>query len=164
MANTMRALVTELDPDLPLYQVMTMDQRVSASLTTGRARMILLVGFASLALMLAAVGLYGVLAYTVVQRSGEIGIRMALGSSSRDVFRMVLGEGARLVATGLALGLVGSIALSRLVSSMLYDVAPTDPVVYVVVLVLLSITALVASAVPARRAMRVDPLVAMRDA
>jgi predicted permease len=164
MANTMRALVTELDPDLPLYQVMTMDQRVSASLTTERARMILLVGFASLALMLAAVGLYGVLAYTVVQRSGEIGIRMALGSSSRDVFRMVLGEGARLVATGLALGLVGSIALSRLVSSMLYDVAPTDPVVYVVVLVLLSITALVASAVPARRAMRVDPLVAMRDA
>jgi ABC-type antimicrobial peptide transport system permease subunit len=89
---------------------------------------------------------------------------MALGSSSRDVFRMVLGEGARLVATGLALGLAGSIALSRLVSSMLYDVAPTDPVVYVVVLVLLSITALVASAVPARRAMRVDPLVAMRDA
>ena len=163
MANAIRALVTDLDPDLPLYQVQTMEQRVSASFTTERARMILLVGFASLALLLAAVGLYGVLAYTVMQRSGEIGIRMALGSSARDVFRMVLGEGARLVALGLALGVAGSIALSRLVSSMLYDVAPTDPFVYAVVFALLSLTALAASTVPARRAMRVDPLVAMRD-
>jgi predicted permease len=163
MANAIRALVTDLDPDLPLYQVQTMEQRVSASFTTERARMFLLVGFASLALLLAAVGLYGVLAYTVMQRSGEIGIRMALGSSARDVFRMVLGEGARLVALGLALGVAGSIALSRLVSSMLYDVAPTDPFVYAVVFALLSLTALAASTVPARRAMQVDPLVAMRD-
>jgi predicted permease len=163
MSNAIRALVTDLDPDLPLYQVQTMEQRVSASFTTERARMIVLAGFASLALLLAAVGLYGVLAYTVMQRSGEIGIRMALGSSARDVFRMVLGEGARLVALGLALGVAGSIALSRLVSSMLYDVAPTDPFVYAVVFALLSLTALAASTVPARRAMQVDPLVAMRD-
>src|SRR5690606_19835029 len=94
----------------------------------------------------------------------EIGIRMAIGSSAADVFRMVLGEGARLVAVGLVLGLAGSIALSRLVRSMLYDVAPTDPLVYVVVLVLLSLTAMVASVVPARRAMRFHPLVPMRAA
>jgi ABC-type antimicrobial peptide transport system permease subunit len=163
-SNALRALTTELDPDLPLYQVLTMDQRMSASLATERARMVLLAGFATLALLLAAIGVYGVLAYTVAQRAAEIGIRMALGSSARAVFRMVIGEGARLVAIGLALGLVGSIALSRLVSSMLYGVAPTDPVVYGIVLALLSVTALLASAVPARRAMRVDPLVAMRDA
>jgi predicted permease len=163
LANAVRAVVTELDPDIPLHQVLTMHQRVSASLTTERARTILLAGFASLALLLAAVGLYGVLAYTVAQRSAEIGIRMALGSSARDVFRMVLGEGARLVAIGLALGLAGSLALARLVNSMLYGVAPTDPVVYVVALLMLSATAMVASVVPARRAMRVDPLVAMRD-
>ena len=164
LANSLRSVTAELDPDMPLYQVLTMEQRVSSSLTTERARMILLAGFASLALLLSAVGLYGVLAYTVAQRSAEIGIRMAIGSSAADVFRMVLGEGARLVAVGLVLGLAGSIALSRLVRSMLYDVAPTDPLVYLAVLVLLTLTAMVASVVPARRAMRVDPLVAMRDA
>jgi putative ABC transport system permease protein len=164
LTNAVRAILTELDPDMPLYQVMTMDQRVSASLTTERARMLLLGGFASLALLLAAVGLYGVLAYTVAQRSAEIGIRMALGSSAQDVFRMVLGEGARLVAIGLTLGLAGSLALARLIGSMLYGVAPTEPLVYLLVLVLLAVTALAATVVPARRAMSVDPLVAMRDA
>jgi predicted permease len=163
LANALRSIVTELDPDMPLYQVLSMDQRVSASLTTERARMILLGGFAALALLLAAVGLYGVLAYTVAQRAAEIGIRIALGSSATQVFRMVLGEGGRLVAIGLALGLGGSMALSRVLGSMLYDVAPTDPMVYALVLVLLSVTALIATLVPARRAMRVDPLVAMRD-
>ncbi|HEX2167054.1 MAG TPA: ABC transporter permease [Longimicrobiales bacterium] len=163
LANSLRSIVTALDPDMPLNDVLTMEQRVSASLTTERARMILLSGFASLALLLSAIGLYGVLAYTVAQRSAEIGIRMALGSSARDVFRMVVGEGARLLAVGLALGFAGSLALSRVVRSMLYDVAPTDPLVYVAVLVLLSLTAIAASVIPARRAMRVDPLIAMRD-
>lgn len=163
LANALRALTAELDPDMPLHQVLSMEQRVSSSLTSERARMVLLAGFAALALLLSAIGIYGVLAYTVAQRSAEIGIRMAVGSSAADVFRMVLGEGARLVGAGLVLGLAGSVALSRLVSSMLYGVAPTDPLVYVVVLVLLSVTALVASAVPARRAMRVDPIVAMRE-
>ncbi|MBR9989613.1 MAG: ABC transporter permease [Gemmatimonadetes bacterium] len=161
--GAVRTVLLELDPDIPLHQVLSMDQRVSASRTTERARTILLTGFASLALLLAAVGLYGVLAYTVAQRSAEIGIRMALGSSAGAVFRMVLGEGARLVAVGLVLGLAGSVLLSRLVSSMLYGVAPTDPTVYALVLMLLAVTALAASAVPARRAMRVDPIEAMRD-
>jgi ABC-type antimicrobial peptide transport system permease subunit len=125
--------------------------------------MVLLGAFAALALFLAAIGLYGVLAYSVAQRRAEIGIRMALGSSTPAVFRMVLGQGARLIAIGLAIGLGGSLLLTRMVRTMLYGVGPTDPLVYAAVLALLTATALVACAVPARRAARVDPLVAIRD-
>jgi putative ABC transport system permease protein len=123
----------------------------------------LLAGFAGLALLLAAVGIYGVLAYSVAQRSAEIGIRMALGSSTRDVFRMVFAQGARLMAAGIVVGLLASLALTRLVASMLYGVEATDPAVYLTVLALIGLTAAAACAVPARRAMQVDPLVAIRD-
>src|SRR5690606_34573318 len=128
LGSTLRTLVSQLDPDLPAHQVLAMEQRIASSLTTERARMMLLTGFAALALLLAAVGLHGVLAYTVAQRTAEIGIRMALGSSAREVFAMVLREGARLLAIGLAIGLAGSYALARVVRSMLYGVEPLDPV------------------------------------
>ena len=162
ITGALRGVLSGLDPDLPLYQVRTMEERMAASLSTERARMVLLAGFAGLALFLAAIGLYGVLAYSVAQRSAEIGIRMALGSTTRGVFTMVLRQGAALTALGLALGLGGSLVLARVVRSMLYDVAPTDPVVYAGVLTLLALTALTACAVPARRAARVDPLAAIR--
>ncbi|HSJ10214.1 MAG TPA: FtsX-like permease family protein, partial [Longimicrobiales bacterium] len=163
LENTLRAAVAELDPDMPAYSIRTMEERVSQSLATERMRMMLLTGFGGLALFLAAIGLYGVLAYSVAQRSAEIGIRMALGSSAAHVFRMVVGQGARLVVIGLALGALASVALARLVQGMLFGVSPTEPAVFGAVLVLLSVTALVACVVPARRAMSVDPMVAMRD-
>jgi putative ABC transport system permease protein len=163
MTNTLRAALAEIDPELPLYDVRTMHERIAQSVVTERVRMLLLVAFGSLALFLAVVGLYGVLAWTVAQRSAEIGIRMALGSSAAAVFRMVLGHGARLLAIGLLLGLAASLALGRVVHSMLYGVRPGDPLVLGAVLVLLAVTALAACALPARRAMKVDPLAAMRD-
>jgi putative ABC transport system permease protein len=161
--NSLRAAVTGLDPDLPVFDVRTMEERIATSLTTERVRMILLVGFGVLALFLAAVGLYGVLAYSVAQRSAEIGIRMALGSGAAAVFRLVLGQGARLLAAGLTLGIAASLLLSLLVRSMLYGVQPTDPVVYSAVLAVLGVTALVACLMPARRAMRVEPMMALRS-
>jgi predicted permease len=162
VTNAVRAAVMELDPDMPVYDVRTMQERIATSLTTERARLYLIVAFAALALFLAAIGLYGVLAWSVAQRTGEIGIRVALGSSAAAVFRLVLSQGARLVAVGLATGLAAAILLARFVESMLFGVTPTEPAVYAGVLVLLSMTALVACVVPARRAMRVDPMTAMR--
>jgi predicted permease len=163
LINSLRAAVTALDPDLPVFDVRTMEERIATSLTTERVRMTLLVGFGLLALFLAAIGLYGVLAYSVAQRSAEIGIRIALGSSAAAVFRLVLGQGARLLAAGVALGMAASMLLGRLVRSMLYGVQPTDPVVYSAVLAVLGVTALIACLIPARRAMRVEPMAALRD-
>jgi putative ABC transport system permease protein len=163
VSRALRTTVLELDADLPLYNVQPLEARLAASLATERLRMMLLVAFGVLALFLAAVGLYGVLAYAVAQRKTEIGIRMALGSSAAAVFALVLRQGALLVALGLGLGLAGSLALSRLVQSMLYGVQPAEPVVLATVLGVLATTALAACALPARRATRVDPMVAMRE-
>ena len=163
LTTALRTAVTDIDPELPVHNVASMQERIDASVTTDRVRTLLLIAFAALALFLAALGLYGVLAYSVAQRSAEIGIRMALGSSTTDVFRMVLVQGAKLMVLGLGVGVLASIALTRGVRDMLYGVAPIDPVVYSGVLVLLSLTALIACVVPARRATRVDPLVAIRE-
>jgi predicted permease len=163
LAGTVRAIVTGLDADLPVFDVRTMESRIATSVVTERLRMMLLAAFGTLALFLALVGLYGVLAYSVAQRRAEIGIRMALGSSAAAVFRMVLGHGARLLAIGLAVGLALTIALGGVVSTMLYGVEPADPLVLAGVLTLLGATAFGACLLPARRAMRVDPLVAMRE-
>jgi putative ABC transport system permease protein len=162
-AGALRAAVAALDPDLPLYDVRTMEERIAGTVAADRLRMLLLGGFGGLALFLAAVGLYGVLAYSVSRRTAEIGIRMALGSSTADIFRVVLAQGARLVALGLVLGLAGSLALAHLIRSMLYGVEPRDPLVLAAVLVLLAATAFVACVVPARRATRVDPVTAIRE-
>jgi predicted permease len=161
--TALRTAVTAIDPELPVHNVLSMEERIAASVTTDRVRTLLLLAFAALALFLAALGLYGVLSYSVAQRSAEIGIRMALGCSSSDVFRMVLGQGARLMVIGLGVGVLASVALARGVRDMLYGVAPIDPIVYSGVLALLSLTAVIACIVPARRATRVDPLVAIRE-
>ena len=118
--------------------------------------------FAAAALTLAAVGLYGLLSYSVARRTQEIGVRAALGAKRTDVLRLILGEGARLALMGVAIGVVASLAVTRLMSSLLFDIQPTDPLTFVAVAALLSLVALFASYLPARRAMKVDPMVALR--
>jgi putative ABC transport system permease protein len=155
--------VAGIDPDLPIYDVRSMDERLAHSVATDRLRTLLLAAFGALALLLAAIGLYGVLAYSVAQRRPEIGIRMALGSTAAGIFRLVVGQGARLVALGLVLGLAGTVVVGRLVRGMLYGVEPGDPLILAGVVILLAAAALAACLLPARRAMKVDPMVAIRD-
>ncbi len=157
-----RHQVQTLDPNQPVFNVSTMEQTLDQSLGTQRLSMSLLMVLASLALILAAVGIYGVMSYTVTQRTHEIGIRMAIGAQRRDVFRMVIGRGMVLVLFGVALGLIGAFSLTRLMRTMLFGVAPTDPVTFVSIAVMLTGVALVACYVPGRRATKVDPLVALR--
>jgi ABC-type antimicrobial peptide transport system permease subunit len=139
-----------------------MDQVVSQSVAGNRFNMVLLGVFAASALLLAAAGIYGVISYTVEQRTHDIGIRMALGAETVDVLKLVVGEGMVLAAIGIRLGLFGSIALTRFISSLLYDVRPNDPATLIAVWLALSGVALLASYIPARRATKVDPMVALR--
>jgi putative ABC transport system permease protein len=162
LTAAVRREVQALDPNQPVYNVNTMEQTLDESLVTQRLSMMLLASLASLALILAAVGIYGVMSYTVTQRSHEIGIRMAIGAQPRDVFKMVIGRGMMLVLIGVAFGLVGAFALTRLMTTMLFGVEPTDPVTFVSIGILLPAVALVACYVPGRRATKVDPLVALR--
>ncbi len=157
----LRALVTKLDSDLPLYGVETMRGRIDDSLRSRRSPLILLGVFAGVALFLAVVGIYGALAYTVAQRTREIGIRMAMGSAPRDVFRSVVGQGLRVTGLGLVVGAVASVLLTRLVRSLLFDVRPTDPRVMAAVAVVLGVVGLAACMIPARRATTVDPVSAL---
>jgi len=142
--------------------VATMVQLLSASVANERFNLFLIVLFAALALGLAAVGIYGVLAFGVSRRSREIGIRFALGARPRDVLRLVVRQGMQLVIAGVLLGIAGALALTRLMASLLYGVSPTDPATFVVVSALLPMVALIACYFPARRAMHVDPMVALR--
>jgi putative ABC transport system permease protein len=158
-----RAAVHEVDKDLPVAALRTMDDQLSNSLTRRRFSVTLLVAFGLTAVLLAAVGLYGVLGFIVSQRRREIGVRIALGATARDVISNVLGQGLRLAALGMAIGLGLSIALSRLLSAMLFGTSPTDVVTYAGAAGLLALVAMTASLVPALRASRVDPLAALRD-
>jgi putative ABC transport system permease protein len=151
-----------VDSGVPIAQVRTMEEIVAGSLAQRRLSMSLLVVFAALAALLAAVGIYGVMAYSVTERTHEIGLRMALGASSADVLRLVMGNGARLVAAGLAVGLGAAVALTRVMASLLFQVSATDPATYVSIAALLAAIALLASYLPARKAARVDPMVALR--
>ena len=151
--------------DQPIYNVHTIKQIVSESMSSQRFPMILLGTFAGLALLLASIGIYGVISYSVSQRVHEIGIRMALGADKRDVFRMVVGQGLALALAGLAIGVVGALILTRLLSSfsvLLYGVGASDPLTFTAVSVMLILVAVLACYIPARRAMRVDPMVALR--
>jgi putative ABC transport system permease protein len=162
LAPGLRQAVEQVDKDQPLSDVRTMEQLLAASLARRRFNMLLLGLFSALALALAAVGIFGVMNYSVTQRTHEIGIRMALGAQSSDVLRMVVGQGMTLALIGVAIGLVAAFALTRLMSSLLYGVTPTDPLTYFAVALTLSAVALLASFIPARRATRVDPIEALR--
>ena len=159
-ATVQRALA-EVDPEVPLSDVFAMSQRIERSLNPRRAPMVLSLGFGAVALLLAAIGLYGVLAYLVGQRTREIGIRMALGSDAPGILRLVLGEAAALVALGLAGGLAGAIALRGAIAAQLYGVGALDPLVIVGAVAVLALTSLAACLGPARRAVHVSPLVAL---
>jgi putative ABC transport system permease protein len=140
-----------------------MEAMLSENVAAPRFRTLLLGIFAALAVLLAMAGVYGVMAYAVGQRSNEIGVRIALGAGTGSVLRLILGQGVALAGLGLASGLAGAIAGTRLLRTMLFQVRPNDPVVYLAVAVLLGLVALVASYVPARRASKIDPLVALRQ-
>jgi predicted permease len=162
-ASTIRRAVAAIDSELPFYDVLTMEERVYESVAARRTAMFLAVGFGAIALMLATVGIYGVLAYQVGQRTREIGIRMALGSDAGAVFAMILREGALLIALGFGLGLAGTYAIRQRLTSELYGVHPMEPAVLGAVAALLGIVALAACALPARRASRIDPVVALSE-
>jgi ABC-type antimicrobial peptide transport system permease subunit len=159
----LRAVVRSLDPNLPLAQVRPMSEVVERSIARTSFTMLLLVAAAAVALVLGSVGIYSVIAYVVSQRTREIGVRMALGATRRDISRMVLGEGLAITFLGIAVGLAGAFALTRLMLALLYGVSPTDPATFVAVPALLAGVALLATWVPARRAARVEPLVAIRS-
>jgi predicted permease len=162
VTNSIAAIVQSMDPDLPLDQVRTMDQIVGESLADDRFATVFLAAFAAMALLLAAIGIYGVMSFAVAQRTHEIGVRMALGAGYRQVIRLVLGEGLWLAAAGLLLGLSGAYLVGVVMKSLLFEVAPSDPVSIGAVSAVLLFAALLACYVPARRATRVDPMMALR--
>jgi predicted permease len=162
ITSAVRGALQGIDPNVPLVNIRTMDDVVAQSNAPRRFTMFLLAIFAGAALFLAAIGIYGVLAYAVAQQTHEIGVRMALGAQPRDVVRLVVGQGMRLAAIGAGLGVAAALFLSRLMVGMLYEVKPSDPVTFASVLVVLLIVALLACYIPARRATRVDPLAALR--
>jgi predicted permease len=163
LTPAVRREITAIDPELPFYSVRTIEELMDRSLTNRRTPTMLAVAFGSIALLLAAVGIYGVLAYQVTQRTREMGIRMALGSDAGSIFRLVIGEGAALLAAGFALGLAGAFALRSSLATQLYEVQPMDPAVVAPVAAVLCIVGLIACAVPARRASRIDPLIALSE-
>jgi putative ABC transport system permease protein len=162
LSGSVRQAVREIDAGLPAYSLTPLATVVDESVAQQRFSMLLLALFALMALFLAAVGLYGVVAYTVSQRTQEIGVRMAIGAQKSDVLAMILGGGMKLALIGVAIGLAGALALSRLMQTMLFEVTPLDPPSYVVTAVVLLAVAGLACYIPARRAMRVDPIVALR--
>ncbi len=162
LVNPTRQAVWASDKDALIYNVGTMESRVTESLASRRIEMLLLGAFATLALVLAVVGIYGVIAYTVNQRTTEIGIRVALGAQSSDVLRLIVGDGLRLMLAGVALGLASAWAMTRVLARFLFEVTPTDTATFVLVPTLLTAIALAASYVPAQRALRVDPARSLR--
>jgi ABC-type antimicrobial peptide transport system permease subunit len=160
-ASAAREQLATLDKGVPVYQVATMDQLLSRSVAPERFELFLLVLFATIALLLAAIGLYGVLSFGVSRQTQEIGIRLALGAQPSQILRLVAWQGMSLVMIGLALGLAASFLLTRLIASLLYGVSATDPLTFGGVAVLLALVAFVACYIPARRAMQVDPMIAL---
>jgi putative ABC transport system permease protein len=163
LAPAAATVVHSLDPELPIARLHTLDDIVARSVSEPRFYVVLLGAFAGTALFLAALGIFGVMSYAVVQRSREIGIRVALGAHPAHLRRMVLGQALLLAVAGVGLGLLGSLGLSRVIAGLLFDLSPTDPATLAGVALLLTAVALLASYLPARRATRVDPLIALRS-
>jgi ABC-type antimicrobial peptide transport system permease subunit len=155
--------IRALDPDLPLYNVRTMTNRVDESLARRRFSMLLLTLFACVALGLAAIGVYGVIAYLVSQGTREVGIRMALGATPKEILMLVVRQGMTVAFVGVVAGLVGALLATRFMTSLLFRVSATDPMTFLGIAVVLCLTALLASYVPARRAARIDPMVSLRS-
>src|SRR5262249_38982773 len=151
-----------LNKDQSVSNVRTMEQILAQSIAARRFSMLLLTVFATAALALASLGIYGVMSYAVAQRAREIGVRIALGAQARDVLRLAIGQGMRLALTGVALGLVASLALTRTIKNLLFGVSATDPVTFAALALLLVLVALLACFIPARQATRVDPLVTLK--
>ena len=162
LAGTLPRIVAEVDKNQAVFDIMSMEQVLSEWLAPQRFAMRLFGIFAGLAVILAVVGIYGVMSYSVSMRTHEIGVRLALGAERRDVLKLVLGQGLKLAVIGVAIGIAGAFALTRLVAGFLYGVTATDPATFAGVSLLLIVVALAASYVPAWRATRVDPIVALR--
>ncbi|MBI2928598.1 MAG: FtsX-like permease family protein, partial [Verrucomicrobia bacterium] len=163
LISAVRGVVAEVEPNQSLHNVMTMEQRLANTTTSRRLNTVLLGSFAGVALLLAVVGIYGVMSYAVTQRRREIGVRMALGAQKSDVLSLIIHGGLRLTLLGVAIGLAGAFALTRYLSSLLYSVKATDPVTFLLVAFALIGVALLACWLPARRAAKVDPIEALRQ-
>jgi len=162
LAPSIRRAVHSLDSDVPISEVQTMDQVVAAATGQSRFYLILLGAFATLALVLAGVGIYGVMSYSVSRRTHEIGIRMTLGAQGQDVLKLVVFDGMVLALAGVVAGVTGALVLTRLMAGLLYGTEPTDPATFIAVVLVLIGVAVAASYLPARRAIKVDPMTAMR--
>jgi len=162
VVSALRTIIKQIDPAVPIFRVRTMEEVRKGSLEQERLLIALLGGFAAIAWLLATLGTYGVIAYGVQQRTRELGIRIAVGAQAPDILRLVIGQGARLSAGGVALGIAGALAATRLLGSLLYATSPADAASYAAAVLLLAVAALVASWLPARRATQVDPIVALR--
>ena len=162
LIGQIQAEVRGIDKDQPVYQIQTMDSLIGDSVGTRRFAMTLLGLFAGLALLLAAIGIYGVMSYAVTERTHEIGIRVALGAGRKDVLKLIVGQGLIFIVSGLIIGLIGAYIATSLIANLLYDVSARDPITFAMVTVVLTLIALAACYIPARRAMRVDPMVALR--
>jgi putative ABC transport system permease protein len=162
LGSQLQTIASSLNGDVPVTQVETLNDRLWAAAASTRSTTSLFSVFAALAVVLGGVGIYGVISYSVAQRTREIGIRMAMGARRREVLYLIIGQGAALACAGVALGLLGALLLTRLMSTLLYGVGSADLSTYVFVALLLIVVAITASYLPARRAMRVDPVVALR--
>jgi putative ABC transport system permease protein len=162
LTSSIRSAIASIDKEQPIFGIATMQQLVNNSVSTRRITLILLGVFGALALLLGAIGIYGVLAYSVAQRTHEIGIRMALGARGGDVLRMVLSQGAKIAGAGVVIGVIASFGLTRLMTKLLFSVSPADPATFAAVAIVLVLVALLASYIPARRTLRVDPMIALR--
>jgi predicted permease len=162
LTSAIRGAVADIDKDQPVFAISTMNQLIVDSVSTRRITLVLLALFSGLALVLAAIGIYGVISYSVAQRTHEIGIRMALGAQKADVLRIILAQGGKIAGTGVAIGIAASFGLTRLLSNLLFSVGAADPLTFAAVAIVLILIAMLACYIPARRTLRVDPMIALR--